>query len=118
VGFFGRDRACNFLRGWNPPPCHVHILLFYVNTAWAFSAAFSPTYTDLFLAVTSKGHKKFRNPRQTMKNGNISNAQECAVPAFNQLMETTDRILADLERDSQFFDENLLLPEFDPTGDF
>jgi hypothetical protein len=51
-----------------------------------------------------------------MKNGNISNAQECA--AFSQLMETTDRILADLERDSQFFNDNLLLPEFDPTGEF
>jgi hypothetical protein len=53
-----------------------------------------------------------------MKNGDKSNAQEC--PAFNQLIETTDLILADLERDSQFFDENLLmlLPEFDPPGEF
>jgi hypothetical protein len=40
--------------------------------------------------------------------------------ASNRLKETTDLILADLERDSKFFNENppMLLPEFDPAGEF
>jgi hypothetical protein len=40
--------------------------------------------------------------------------------ALNLLKETTDLVLADLERDSKFFNENppMALPEFDKTGEW
>jgi hypothetical protein len=40
--------------------------------------------------------------------------------ALNLLKETTDLVLADLEKDSKFFNENhpMPLPEFDKTGEW
>jgi hypothetical protein len=55
---------------------------------------------------------------QTYQTSNMSVSMKPKRAALNLLKETTDLVLADLERDSKFFKDNpsMPLPEFDKTG--